>query len=98
MKPIRVSACLVFVASFFLTICAHAQSPSSATGAIEGRVKNAVSGENLKNARVAIKGTNRMVFTDDSGSYRLNEVPAGPTTLRVFFTGLDEQEVAVSVA
>ncbi len=96
MKTTPVSACFLFVASFFLAISACAQAP--ATGAIEGRVKNAVSGENLHNARVAISGTNRSVLTDEAGTYRLNELPAGPITLRVFFTGLDEQEVAVTVA
>ncbi len=95
MKTIRVSACLVFVACIFLTICARAQS--SPTGTVEGRVRNAISGENLNNARVAIKGTSRMVFTDESGTYQLHDLPAGPVTLRVFFTGLDEQEVTVTV-
>jgi iron complex outermembrane recepter protein len=72
-------------------------SAQSAAGSIEGRVKNAATGEYLNNARVAIKGTMLMAFTDASGSFRLNDVSAGAATLRVFFTGLDEQEVPVQV-
>ncbi|HEY8994713.1 MAG TPA: carboxypeptidase regulatory-like domain-containing protein, partial [Lacunisphaera sp.] len=68
------------------------------TGTVEGRVQNAVSGDSLNNARVAVKGTNLVTLTDSAGYYRLNNVPAGDVTLRVFFTGLDEQEVKVSVA
>jgi TonB-dependent receptor len=71
-----------------------AQSP---TGSIEGRVQNRVTGDYLNNARVAVRGTNIIVLTDESGTYRLNNVPAGTTTLDVFFTGLDLQQVAVSV-
>jgi iron complex outermembrane receptor protein len=83
-------------------LCLSAASPATAqapaTGSVEGRVKNVVTGENLNNARVALKGTNRFVFTDESGAFRLGDLPAGPITLRVFFTGLDEQEVTVNVA
>ena len=72
----------------------HAQS----TGAVEGRVRNAVTGDSLNNARVAIKGSARQTFTDAAGAFRLDNLPAGPVTLRVFFTGLDEQEVTVNVS
>src|SRR4051812_23717293 len=61
-------------------------------GSVEGRIRNAVTGENLNHATVAVKGTTRVVLTDDTGSYRLDNLPAGPVTLRVFFTGLDPQE------
>ncbi len=73
-----------------------AQQP--ATGAIEGRVQNVATGSNLNNARVSIKGTNLVTFTDESGHFRIDGVPAGQPMLRVFFTGLDEQEIAVNVA
>jgi len=84
------------VFALFATLPVSAQQPG--TGAIEGRVQNVATGANLNNARVSIKGTNRLTFTDDAGRFRLDGVPAGPTTLRVFFTGLDEQEVTVDVA
>src|SRR5258708_31442167 len=96
MKSIRISACLVFVASLFLTICVRAQTPP--VGSIEGRVKNFATGTYLNNARVAVKGTNLVTFTDEGGNFRLAGIPAGPVTLRAFFTGLDEKETAVIVA
>ncbi|HWA24397.1 MAG TPA: TonB-dependent receptor [Lacunisphaera sp.] len=68
------------------------------TGTITGRVQNQVTGDSLNNARVSVKGTNIVTQTDEAGYYRLIGVPAGETTLRVFFTGLDEQEAKVTVA
>jgi iron complex outermembrane receptor protein len=73
------------------------QAQTAQSGRIEGRVQNAVTGANLNNARVAVKGTNIVTFTDDGGSFQLNGIPAGQAVLRVFFTGLDEEEVTVNV-
>jgi iron complex outermembrane recepter protein len=74
---------------------AHAQA---AAGAVEGRVLNSATGAYVANARVAVKGSNLVTLTDESGSYRLNSVPAGPVTVRVFSTGFNEQEATVTVA
>jgi iron complex outermembrane recepter protein len=82
--------------TFLFGLAAWAQAP--ATGVIEGRIQNAVTGDSLNNARVSIKGTNIEAYTDDAGYYRLTGVPAGPTTLRVFFTGMDAQEIPVTVS
>jgi TonB-dependent receptor len=71
--------------------------PPAATGSIEGRVQNRVTGDYLNNARVSIQGTNLVALTDESGTYRLEGVPAGAVTLRVFFSGLDEQQLGLSV-
>jgi iron complex outermembrane recepter protein len=91
---------LLGLATAILTLFAPARLPAqtAAAGAIEGRVQNVATGANLNNARVAVKGTNIVTFTDETGSYRLNGVPGGPTTVRVFFTGFDEQEITVNVA
>ncbi|MBL9201472.1 MAG: carboxypeptidase regulatory-like domain-containing protein, partial [Opitutaceae bacterium] len=48
------------------------------TGAISGRVQNVATGQYLNNARVTVQGTDRVVFTDQSGSYRLTGLPGGP--------------------
>jgi iron complex outermembrane receptor protein len=88
-----------FVATAFLSQTnVHAQAAGSGLGTIAGRVQNTVTGEFLNNARVTLKGTSRVVFTDDSGNFRLPNVPAGTQTLQVYFTGLDPQEVAVNVS
>ncbi|WP_414661149.1 TonB-dependent receptor domain-containing protein [Horticoccus sp. 23ND18S-11] len=74
------------------------RSVPAGTGAVEGRVKNAVTGAYLNNARVSVPGTTLLAFTDESGTYRLAGVAAGAVTLEVFYTGLDPQAAAVTVA
>jgi iron complex outermembrane recepter protein len=83
------------------TIQAAASAASSGatqeTGIIEGRVQNEVSGLYLNNARIEVKGTTLRVYTDESGSYRLTNVPTGPVVLEALFTGLNPQEIPVTV-
>jgi len=67
-------------------------------GTVEGRVVNAVTGRTLNNSRIVVQGTNLRTFTDETGFYRLTNVPAGSVVLEVFYTGLEQQEVRVSVS
>jgi hypothetical protein len=95
------------LAVFPLLSLSLAAAPGSA-GSIVGRVQNAETGSYLYGAQVqvvaaAADGTTRpatlaTTASDQSGSFRLNGIPAGPVTLRVFYTGLLTQEVAVTVA
>lgn len=71
--------------------------PAADVGSVSGRVEHAATGQSLHNARVAVVGTALVAFTDESGGYRLADVPAGPATLRVFFTGQEAQDVAVTI-
>ena len=75
----------------------QAQEAAASTGIITGRVQNAASGKYLNNARVNVVGTQIQAFTDESGEFQLNDVPAGSVTLKVFYTGLDPKEVTVQV-
>src|SRR5688572_5359283 len=68
------------------------------TGMITGRVENAVTGQHLNNVRVVLKGTNVIAFTDESGIYRLVNVPPGVAIIEVTYTGLDPQTLSVEVA
>jgi len=80
-------------------VAADAAVPSvSATGSIAGRVQNTVIGRYLPNARVSVKGTELVALTDEFGGYRLNSVPAGPVVLEVYYTGLDPQQMPLTVA
>jgi iron complex outermembrane recepter protein len=81
----------------FLFAVTPAIAQQAGTGTVEGRVQSAVTGESLENARVSVKGGTQIVFTDESGIYRLTNVPAGQVTLRVFFTGMQEKESVVTV-
>jgi TonB-dependent receptor len=77
-------------------IPAHAQ-PAGAAGIIEGRVLNLDSGAYLNRARVTVPGTRLETFTNSFGEYRLTGVPAGQTTIEVFYTGLVRRTMAVTV-
>lgn len=70
---------------------------SQSTGNISGRVQNVDTGQYLVNARVNVVGTNRQAFTDETGIFWLNDLAAGPVTLRVFYTGLLPEELVVKV-
>jgi iron complex outermembrane receptor protein len=73
-------------------------SPAGAsTGTISGRVRNVVTGQYLNNARVSIKGTNLVVYTDSFGAYRLADVRSGSVTVEVFYTDLDVSLTTLTV-
>ncbi|MBL9202867.1 MAG: TonB-dependent receptor [Opitutaceae bacterium] len=86
----RLLLCLLAAASL-------AASEPAATGSVSGRVFDPASGNYLGNARVTIAGAGLETFTDETGFYRLDRVPAGEARLRVFFTGLAPQERAVAI-
>src|SRR6185369_16724014 len=84
------SSALLVLGVFAVAPAASAQT--AATGAIEGRVQSAASGNYLTNARVRVNGTNLETFTNAYGEFRLEGVPAGPAALEVFYTGLATQK------
>jgi TonB-dependent receptor len=73
------------------------RAAETATASLTGRVSNAATGAYLQRARVAVRGTELLAFTDDTGAYRLTGLPAGPVTLEVFYTGLDPQTATVTL-
>jgi iron complex outermembrane receptor protein len=73
------------------------QAQAGGTGVVEGRVLNPATGDYLLNARVSVKGSDRVSLTDSTGTYRLDNLPAGSVTLRVILAGLDEEERVVDV-
>jgi TonB-dependent receptor len=76
----------------------HAADSAQPTGAITGRVKNMITGRYLNKARVVVKQTDLLALTDDSGNYTLPGAPSGAVLIEVFYTGLDLQQVPVTVA
>src|SRR5687767_1656854 len=85
------------LAAFVLLAAAGQSYAQTTVGSVEGRVQNAVTGDFLNNARVAVKGSPNVVFTDVDGRFRLNGIPAGAATVQVTYTGLDPQEQTVQV-
>ena len=76
----------------------HAAAPSTqVAGAVTGRVQNIATGQYLNKARVSLKGTSQIVYTDNFGGFQLVGVPAGPAVLEVFYTDLDPITRTVNV-
>ena len=73
------------------------QAASHATGSVTGRVQNVVTGNYLNKARVSVKGTDLVAYTDEFGTYRLVDVPVGEKTLEIFYTELDVQPVPLTI-
>ncbi len=74
-----------------------ATSTPRPAGSITGRVQNVVTGQYLNNARVAVRGTDLVAFTDQTGTYHLAHIPSGAVVIDIFYTGLDPQEISVEV-
>ena len=88
---VRLVAMALFALGF--TVPMFAQG----TGSIEGRVLNVGNDRYVNSAKVTIDGTSLGTFTNETGSFRLANVPAGSVTLRVSYTGLDESVSKVNV-
>ncbi|MBL9201443.1 MAG: TonB-dependent receptor, partial [Opitutaceae bacterium] len=89
----------LLVVTFALLIASRALAAADAsTASVSGRVQNVVTGQFLNNARVTVRGTDLVAFTDQSGTYRLPAVPPGRVVLEVFYTGLDSTSATVSLA
>ncbi len=78
-------------------IGATAFAQNANLGTVRGRVQNATNGLYLRNARITVEGTTLEALSDDYGEYMLPEVPAGAATLKIFYTGLEQQTVTVNV-
>ncbi|MCX6955851.1 MAG: TonB-dependent receptor [Verrucomicrobia bacterium] len=86
---------LMLVGCFAALVPSFAQT--AATGTLSGRVQSEATGRYLTNARVTVKGTDLVAFTDESGSYRLSHVPAGAAIVEAFYSGLEPRTATVAV-
>ena len=98
MNPRRRLLCRLLCAAVLWTgWIGHLGAADTATGAVAGRVFNAATGTALINARVSVAGTTRTADTDESGSFRLAGVPAGPARVTVTYVGMEPATAAVNV-
>lgn len=95
-RKMRSSAVFVAVGLSLTFLAAPAQTPGTAT--LTGRVQNTAGGAALENARLTLAGTNRETFTDAFGEYRFTQLPAGPVTIQVFYTGFSPQSAPAVLA
>lgn len=76
---------------------ALAASALAQTATITGRVLNQGTGEYIKYAQIQAVGLDINAISEEGGRYTLSNVPAGKIKLAVSYTGLDPQEVTVTV-
>lgn len=67
------------------------------TGTVLGNVHDASTAEPVRSADVVIEGTEFSTLTDDSGQYRISEVPPGTYTVAVRRIGYGRQAQEVTV-
>jgi TonB-dependent receptor len=80
----------------FCVVASLAQA-QSATGAIEGRVLDGVSGQALPGATVLVEGSSAAASTDRSGNFRITGVEAGEKTLLISYLGSKDAKVTITV-
>jgi outer membrane receptor protein involved in Fe transport len=76
-----------------LTATVAVQASAQDTGRIIGRVVESQQGAPLTGATVELVGTNRAVVTALDGRYTLEDVPAGPASIRVRMIGFGPKVV-----
>ena len=97
MPPQTVRRVLALTASLVLVVSSlFAQTPAS--GTIEGRVFNPVSGEYLRNAEVRVQGTGLVAIAENDGRYRIANVPPGSVTVTVNYAGYQPASATIMVS
>jgi iron complex outermembrane receptor protein len=76
---------------------ASAGFAQTATGTIQGRVYNPVSKEYVRNAEVRLQGSQQVIYTENDGSFRFENVPAGTTEINVTYTGYNPAKESFTV-
>ncbi len=76
---------LVAFALCWLAAALSAQAQT--TGSIQGRVFNPATKEYVKNAEVRLEDSRQITYTERDGSFRFDNVPAGPAAVSISYTG-----------
>ena len=69
----------------------------SGAGRITGYIFNPATKQFVRNAEVAVEGTNIVAFSADNGSFLLSNVPAGEVAVAVTYTGYERATARVNV-
>jgi len=89
---------LTLVLSLVFLALLPAGAQTVAPGRVTGRVFNPATGEFVRNAEIAVEGTNIVAFSGEDGSYALPNVPAGDITVSVTYTGYDRATAKLTLA
>jgi TonB-dependent receptor len=96
-RALSASAFFALAMLLLASLCPSVARAQAATGTITGRVSNQGTGQYLRNASIAVVGSDLTTISGDGGTYTLNGVPAGEVRLSVSYAGLDPVDVTVSV-
>lgn len=90
------SKSLIFLLSVWLAL-ASAPAQAAEGGSVSGRVLNLTNREYASSAEVRLQGTDLIAITGNDGSYRFQNVPAGPAVFSVTYAGAKPARGAVQV-
>jgi len=93
--PLR-SAWILLVACVS-ALGAALSAQTAGTGRVTGRIFNPATGEYMRNAEIRLEGSERIAYSEEGGSYQLDNVPAGPATLQVLFSGYQTARATLTV-
>jgi iron complex outermembrane receptor protein len=82
-----VTSGLRILMSLGLWLLATGSSSAQTTGTIQGRVFNPATRDYVRDARVSLDGTNQVTFSEGDGSFSFTNVPAGPASITITYTG-----------
>ena len=85
------------IVTLLLSKVPEAFSQEAMTGTVTGRVYDAAGERYLYNAKVKVEGTLIEALTDESGAFRLRNVPAGNAQILAQYPGLLEKAASVSI-
>ncbi len=83
---------LLFSLIFILTTLNGFSATNSSSGSIKGKITDAVTGEPLIGANIAIDGTSLGAASDLNGEYVIHNVPAGTYTIKFIYLGYKNQD------
>ena len=98
MKSKAIILLRTWCALIFFPVFVPAQPATSATGTVSGNVSNAATGNLLEGARIEVPTLGLTAFTDNTGRFVLNGLPAGSHELIVSYIGLDTDRRTVSLS
>ncbi|MDO8542207.1 MAG: carboxypeptidase-like regulatory domain-containing protein [Opitutaceae bacterium] len=93
----RMLATVLLIGSCLLQV-PGARAQTNATGTIAGHVYSPATREFVRSAEVKLVGTNEATTTESDGSFRFHNVPPGPVTLAVSYSGYNTVHDTFTVA